>query len=115
MLIFDLETVSTAPILDYESRAAASAAIGRGAGDGHIHWLRFEPGGVVGPHPAGFAQLLVPLEGSGWAAGPDAVRHPISRGRVAFIAPGEVHSKGSEDGMRALMIQLSTLTIELPQ
>lgn len=113
MRILDLEAISAAPILEYESTAAASASIGHGRGDGHIHWIRFEPGGAIGPHPAGYAQLLVPLEGSGWAAGADGVRQPISRGRVAFIAPREVHSKGSEGGMSALMIQLTTFSIEL--
>jgi len=114
MRIVDLEAITTAPILDYESTAAASASIGHGGGKGHIHWLSFEAGGAIGPHPAGFAQLLIPLVGSGRAAGPDGVRQPISRGRAAFIALGEVHSKGSEGGMKALMIQLSRFAIELP-
>ena len=113
MRIVDLEAISTSPILDYQSIAAASASIGQGGGEGHIHWLRFKPGGTIGPHPAGFAQLFIPLDGSGWAAGSDGIRQPISRGRVAVIAPGEIHSKGSEAGMSAVMIQLSTFALEL--
>jgi hypothetical protein len=111
MRIVDLDEFATTPILEYQSTAAAAASIAQGRGDGHIHWLRFEPGGVIGPHPAGPAQLFIPLEGAGWAAGSDAVRHPIALGQVAFIASGEIHSKGSEGGMNALMIQLSTLDL----
>ena len=107
--IIDLDGFPTAPILEYQSAAAAAASIAQGQGDGHIHWLRFEPGGVIGPHPAGPAQLLIPLMGTGWVAGPDAVRHAIGPGQVAVVDAGEVHSKGSEGGMRALMVQLTTL------
>ena len=112
MRIIDLNSLTTAPVLEYQSTNAGSAGIGQGRGDSHIYWLRFAPGGSIGPHPAGLAQLLIPLEGRGWAAGPDAVRHPIALGQLAFIAPGELHSKGSEDGMKALMIQISAIALE---
>jgi hypothetical protein len=111
MHIIDLHNLTTVPILDYQSTNAASASIGQGSGDSHIYWLRFVPGGLIGPHTAGPAQLLIPLEGRGWAAGPDAVRHAIAPGQLALISPGELHSKGSEDGMKALMIQLSTIAL----
>ncbi|NRA76483.1 MAG: hypothetical protein HRU16_11125 [Planctomycetes bacterium] len=111
MRIIDLDELAATPIVEYQSTAAASVSIAQGRGDGHIHWLRFEPGGVIGSHPAGPAQLFIPIEGSGWAAGSDAVRRSIARGQAAFIASGEIHSKGSEVGMNALIIQLSTLDL----
>ncbi len=111
MHIIDLDELVTTPILEYQSTAAASVSVAQGRGDGHIHWLRFEPGGLIGPHPAGPAQLFVPIEGAGWAAGPDAVRHSTALGQAAVMAAGEIHSKGSEGGMKALMIQLSTLDL----
>lgn len=113
MRILDLDILTPTPILEYESADAVSASIGQGSGNSHVYWLRFKPGGVIGAHPAGSSQLLIPLEGRGWAAGPDAVRQPIARGQIAFFASGEVHSKGSEEGMAALMIQISTLDLEL--
>ena len=112
MRIIDLDSLVTAPIIEYQSTRAAATSIARGRGDAHIHWLRFEPGGVIGPHPAGPAQILIPVEGRGWAAGPDAVRQSIAPGQVALIASGEVHSKGSEEGMNALMIQLATVALD---
>lgn len=109
MRIVDLETLAMAPVFDYGSSDASCAAIAAGTGASHVHWLHFEPGGVIGAHPAGFAQLLVPVHGSGWAAGPDGARHPIARGRVAIFEAGETHSKGSATGMSALMIQITAL------
>jgi hypothetical protein len=111
MHIIDLDALTTTPVLEYQSTAAAAASVAQGRGDGHIHWLCFERGGVIGPHPAGPAQLLIPIDGTGWAAGSDAVRHPIALGQVAVIASGELHSKGSDEGMKALMIQFSTLDL----
>jgi quercetin dioxygenase-like cupin family protein len=107
MRVLDLEAIRTAPIDSYESLAAASAVIGEGEGTSQVHWLRFEAGGVIGSHRAGVAQLLVPVHGDGWVAGADGVRHPISPGRAAYIAKGEIHSRGSDSGMTALMVQLS--------
>jgi quercetin dioxygenase-like cupin family protein len=112
MRIIDLHNLPTTPVLEYQSTNAASALIGPGTGDSHIYWLRFAPGGVIGPHAAGPAQFLIPLEGRGWAAGPDAVRHQVAPGQLALIAAGELHSKGSDDGMSALMIQLSAIALE---
>jgi hypothetical protein len=70
----------------------------------------FDPGGSIGPHEAGFGQLFVPLVGAGWFAGADGIPVPIPPGSVGFIRRGEIHSKGSETGMTALMIQVSDLT-----
>jgi hypothetical protein len=35
---------------------------------------------------------------------------PLSEGEAAFIERGEVHSKGSETGLTALMVQVRDLT-----
>ena len=114
MNILELNSFATAPILDYQALSAHSASIGEGSGEIHIHWLRFEPGGKIGPHPAGFAQLFVPVAGSGWAAGADGQRRAITPGEAALFARDEVHSKGSDVGMSALMIQVSAFALGLP-
>ena len=41
--------------------------------------MHFLPGGLIGPHEAGFGQLFVALDGSGWVAG-----WPIERGCGRF-------------------------------
>lgn len=61
---------------------------------------------MIGPHAAGFGQILVALAGEGWAAGADGERRLLREGQAAFISRGEIHSKGSETGMTALMVQV---------
>jgi quercetin dioxygenase-like cupin family protein len=83
--------------------------IADGVGEAHVYWIAFEPGGVIGPHEAGFGQLFVPVDGAGWVAGQDGRRLAVSPGESAFIARGEMHSKGSDSGMTALMLQVRDL------
>jgi len=40
----------------------------------------------------------------------DGVRQPLAAGQGAFIARGEVHAKGSDAGLTAIMVQLTDLT-----
>jgi len=114
MHIVDLADLPAEPVREYQSRNAAAVSIGQGTGASHVYWLHFGPGGVIGPHTAGPAQLLIPIAGAGWAAGADGVRHPIAPGQLAQIEAGELHSKGSDAGMSALMVQLSALVVEAP-
>lgn len=94
----------------YEVEGTASLELAEGSGEAHAYVLYFEPGGVIGPHEAGFGQMLLPLEGAGWVAGGDGERLRLGVGRAAFIERGEIHSKGSETGMTALMVQVRELT-----
>ncbi len=109
MQVVSLTGQQTEPIADYGSAGAASVRIAAGRGDAHIHVIVLDPGGVIGPHEAGFGQLLVPLSGSGWIADADGHAVPISRGTAGFVRRGEIHSKGSDTGMTALMIQVRDL------
>ncbi len=103
-------SVDRAVVIDrFASRGARSVPIGHGSGECHVYALHFEPGGEIGPHEAGFDQLFVVAEGEGWGAGPDGVREALSTGDTMVFRRGEVHSKGSETGMRAIMIQISAL------
>ena len=79
----------------------------------HAYVLHFEADGVIGPHQAGFGQLFFAMSGEGWVAGDDRLRHPLREGEAAFIRRGEVHSKGSENGLVALMIQVRDLALRM--
>jgi quercetin dioxygenase-like cupin family protein len=98
------------PITRFRSRLAASTKLAEGEGEAHAYVVYFEPGGEIGPHEAGFGQIFFAVTGSGWAAGGDGERVPLAEGEAAFIHRGEVHSKGSETGMIALMVQVRELT-----
>jgi len=75
-----------------------------------VYAVHFAPGGHIGQHPAGFGQLFCAVLGAGWVAGADGVRHEVRAGQAAVIARGEVHAKGSDTGLTALMVQIADLT-----
>jgi quercetin dioxygenase-like cupin family protein len=104
--VLDTGRDGAAPIEGFGSRGATSLEVGKGSGESHVYAIHFDPGGEIGPHPAGFDQLFIVTEGSGWGAGADGVRNSLAPGRAAFFRRGEVHSKGSEAGMSAIMIQI---------
>jgi len=106
MNIFSFDSQHGAPVHEFGSRGASSEALGHGTGEAHAFVMQFEPGGLIGPHPAGFGQLFVPVQGSGWIAGADGARQALRPGQAAFINGGETHSKGSEQGMTAVMVQI---------
>jgi quercetin dioxygenase-like cupin family protein len=97
------------PITNFGSVAATSVPIADGAGEAHVYSIGFEPGGLIGPHEATFGQLFLPVFGSGWVAGEDGERISVRPGEGGYISRGEVHSKGSDEGMTALMIQVHDL------
>jgi len=103
-------TAHDAPISEYESHGAHALPLGGGRGEGHVYRVRISPGGAIGPHKAGFGQLFLVVSGSGWISGGDGVRQPLAAGQGAFIARGEVHAKGSDAGLTAIMVQLTDLT-----
>jgi quercetin dioxygenase-like cupin family protein len=107
-----IETASGAaePITEFDSVAATRVVVADGV-DARAYAVSFEPGGSIGPHTAGLGQLFIPVALSGWAAGGDGQRHRISVGQIAHIARGEVHSKGSDTGMTAVMVQVRDLDI----
>ena len=95
----------------YEVKGAAAIKVAEGEGEAHSYVVYFEPGGVIGPHEAGFGQIFFAIGGNGWVAGGDGERVSLAEGEAAFIHRGEIHSKGSETGMTALMVQVRDLTL----
>lgn len=109
--LVDFTRQSARSIEQFASSGASSVALVHGNGESHAYAVYFVPGGTVGPHPAGFDQLFLVIEGSGWVAGADGVRISVGTNHGAFVPKGEVHSKGSETGMLALMLQASKFSL----
>lgn len=103
--IIDVSREAADRIDAFDSVGAHSVELAHGAGASHAYVLHFDPGGVIGPHPAGFDQLFIVSQGAGWIAGADGVRHPVDTGHAAFVPKGERHAKGSDRGMVAVMLQ----------
>src|SRR5262245_19682837 len=104
MRLIQLSSIYAEPITLFEAEGASSAVLAVGGGKARVHWLQFEPGGKIGEHPTGFGQLFIVLEGSGWVASADGRRVEVQIGQGAYFDKGERHSKGSDHGMKVLMI-----------
>jgi quercetin dioxygenase-like cupin family protein len=114
ILHFDARLAEPIGSRPYAVRRASSIAVATGEGEAHAYVLYFEPGGEIGPHEAGFGQLFVAVAGAGWVAGGDGERLPLAVGQAAFIERGEIHAKGSETGLTALMVQVRDLATAGP-
>ncbi len=109
ILRFDASLAEQIGSRPYEVKLASSIELAKGEGEAHAYVLYFDPGGEIGPHEAGFGQLFVALSGDGWVAGGDGEHVPLAEGHAALIQRGEIHSKGSETGLTALMVQVRDL------
>jgi quercetin dioxygenase-like cupin family protein len=109
ILSFDARLAEPIGSRPYAVKLASSIAVAEGEGEAHAYVLYFEPGGEIGPHEAGFGQLFVAVSGAGWVAGGNGERLPLAEGQAAFIERGEIHAKGSETGLTALMVQVRDL------
>jgi quercetin dioxygenase-like cupin family protein len=98
------------PIREYLSQHASAVALASGQGEAHVYCVHLDAGGEIGAHEAGFAQLFLVVEGSGWVSGSDGRRQPLGQGQGALIARGEVHAKGTAWGMTAIMVQVTDMS-----
>jgi quercetin dioxygenase-like cupin family protein len=90
---------------------SVNAAVRRLAANAHAVVIELAPGGIVGRHPAGVAQLFVVVRGSGWASGSDGERVPIEAGEAVLWEPGEEHESGSDEGMTVLVVESESLGV----
>jgi len=107
--ILDLRREEAERISDYGSVGAWSVMGATGEGRARVYTLYFEPGGRIERHAAGPAQLFLAVAGSGWVEGGNGVRKEIRTGEAALIESGELHAKGSDSGMTAVMFQVESL------
>lgn len=109
MQILDFSSERATSIREFQSLAASALPLGHGNGEAHAYCVYVEAGGRIGPHPTGFGQLFLIVHGSGWVAGADGVRISLRSGQGAYFPRGEMHEKGSETGMTAVMLQVADL------
>ena len=76
--------------------------------------LAVGPGGLIGTHPAGSHQVLLIVAGSGWVAGGDGTRVPVTAGQGVCWEPGEEHTTGSETGLTAIALEGGPVAIFEP-
>jgi len=64
--------------------------------------------------PAAAHQVLLIVAGSGWVAGADGERVPVTAGDAAYWEPGEVHATGSDEGLTAIALEGGPATVYEP-
>ena len=109
MKLIEFSPEHARPVELFESVNASSVALGDGAGEAHVYCIHFGPGGSMGEHRAGFGQLLLVIQGEGWASGRAGQRVALSAGQGVYFERGELNAKGSETGMVAIMVQVAEL------
>ena len=97
------------------STGLLATRIAAGEGPVRLTQLKVAPGGSIGTHPATDTQLFLVIAGSGWVAGPDGVRTPITAGQGARWEDGEVHTSGSDTGFTALVVEGAPLALYEPE
>jgi quercetin dioxygenase-like cupin family protein len=113
MRVIEFDRSNASDVDEFASHNAKAVVLGHGVGEAHAYCIFLSPGGVIGPHEAGFAQLFVVLDGTAWVAGANGVRTSVSAGQAAYIERGETHAKGSDAGVTALMIQVHDFKLAL--
>jgi quercetin dioxygenase-like cupin family protein len=114
MEVIDFHNDRGSPITQYASQAAAATELAHGDGQAHVYVVHIDAGGEIGPHEAGFGQLFVVVSGQGWVREADGSRLEVDTGQAAYFPRGTVHSKGSDHGLTALMVQVTDLYRTLP-
>jgi quercetin dioxygenase-like cupin family protein len=89
----------------FGSRKVGVSRIVRSEGLFQAGCMHFDPGGVIGFHPAGVNQLFLVVSGSGWVRDETSGRVPIRAGEAVFWEAGEGHESGTETGMTAIVIE----------
>lgn len=70
-----------------------------------VHYAVFAPGGLLGRHPARRSQSFTVVTGTGWVAGTDGIRQPVSAGQGVTWEPGEEHESGTDVGMCVVIVE----------
>jgi quercetin dioxygenase-like cupin family protein len=83
-------------------------AIGRASDRTAVTLARFAAGANLGPHLAGYWQVFAVVDGAGWVSGNDQQRRDVAAGQAAVWEPGEVHESGSDAGMTAVLVQMTS-------
>lgn len=98
-------------LTEYGSHGAAWAPLSSSDGACHVGFVRLEPGGRVGMHPAPVDQLFMVVDGTGWVEVPGREPVHVIEGDIAVWRAGEEHTSSSDTGMVALVIQAEAMQV----
>jgi hypothetical protein len=102
-------------ITRHDSAGLLATRVAAGEGPVQLTLLKVEPGGTIGTHPATSPQMFLVFTGAGWIAGPDGERIPLTAGQGVRWDEAEEHTSGTDDGLTALAIEGTPLTLFEPE
>jgi quercetin dioxygenase-like cupin family protein len=117
MRLFSFETTSGRPLtswvdekgmkhrVDPKTSKVVVSPIFAGEANTRFACFHIAQGGFIPRHPATGPQLFAVVEGTGWVSGDDGKRVPVKPGIAAFWELGESHESGTDDGMKAIVVE----------
>ena len=117
MRLFSFETTSGRPFtswvdekgmkhrVDPKTSKVVTSAIFAGDVGTRVTCFHIGQGGFIPRHPATGRQLFAVVEGTGWVSGDDGKHVPVKPGIAACWEPGEAHESGTDDGMKAIVVE----------
>jgi quercetin dioxygenase-like cupin family protein len=106
MRLYIFRSSATRRVEAFGSRGASLVQLLRGAHAVTVTFLRLEPDGALGRHPAKADQLLLVVEGSGWVSGAGDYSTGVAAGAMVFWSAGESHeTRAGGDGLTALVVE----------
>ncbi len=95
----------------YGSRGFAHFRVGLIEGSAAVGYIELEEGGVIGRHPAAAPQLLMVVDGSGYASGADGTEQRITAGEAVYWELGEEHETRTDQGLVAVVVEAESLQL----
>lgn len=111
MRIITFDSLPSHVITQFGSVHATISGITRGDAPFQLAFLRLEPGGILGAHPAVTPQLLVVIAGEGRVSGGDSVKHPLHQGITVHWDAGETHETTTDTGLTALVLESEGISL----
>ena len=108
MIIKSQNELTSKEIISFESKNSLSRLILVNE-NFQISFMEIGPAGVLGMHKAHSDQIFIVVSGSGWVSDRDAFKSAINENDCVFWQKDEWHETGSDNGLKAVIIEGSEL------
>ncbi|MFF2045066.1 cupin domain-containing protein [Kitasatospora sp. NPDC058170] len=105
MKIISIDAIAGSEMSAYGSSGVRHVRVHGGSGPTGVNIMRLAAGGRIGRHVAPVPQVLITMEGRGWASGADGVPAALVPGQAACWAAGEEHETWTDSGMTVLIVE----------
>ncbi|WP_242247466.1 cupin [Bacillus cereus group sp. BfR-BA-01523] len=104
MKIFDFSEKMGKHISVFQSNFIMSKILNH-QGNIHIGAMHLQENGIIGYHEAVVSQLLLIVDGEGYACGANKEKVKVEAGQAVFWTKGEFHETSTEKGLMAIVIE----------